>query len=154
MKRLLLLTGFAIGYVAGSAAGRERYEQIRSMALRVRNDPQVQAAAAAAADKAKEAAPVVKDKVTGAAEVAAHEVGLAILPPLRDLDEVAYMRFASVYRAFDSLADFEAEILALRADQVLDEAAEAAFADASAVARFGGAHDPAPPPVHASFAAP
>jgi len=93
-------------------------------------------------------------RATGAAEVAAHEVGLAILPPLRDLDEVAYMRFASVYRAFDSLADFEAEILALRADQVLDEAAEAAFADASAVARFGGAHDPAPPPVHASFAAP
>ena len=98
-------------------------------------------------------------RATGAAEVAAHEVGLAILPPLRELDEVAYMRFASVYRAFDSLADFEAEILALRADQVLDEAAQMAsaqpaYADASAVARFAGAHDPAPPPVHASSAAP
>jgi transcriptional repressor NrdR len=31
------------------------------------------------------------------------------------LDLVAYLRFASVYRAFDSLADFEAEITALRA---------------------------------------
>jgi transcriptional repressor NrdR len=51
----------------------------------------------------------------GAAEVPAHEVGLAILAPLRDLDEVAYLRFASVYRSFDSLADFEAEITALRA---------------------------------------
>ena len=53
----------------------------------------------------------------GAAEVPAHDVGLAILEPLRHLDEVAYLRFASVYRDFDSLADFEAEITALRASQ-------------------------------------
>ena len=53
----------------------------------------------------------------GAAEVPAHEVGLAILSPLRDLDEVAYLRFASVYRDFDSLADFEAEITARRASK-------------------------------------
>jgi len=53
----------------------------------------------------------------GAAEVPAHEVGLAILEPLRELDEVAYLRFASVYRGFESLADFEAEITALRASQ-------------------------------------
>jgi transcriptional repressor NrdR len=54
----------------------------------------------------------------GAAEVPAHEVGLAILEPLRALDEVAYLRFASVYRSFESLADFEAEIRALRATHV------------------------------------
>jgi hypothetical protein len=47
-------------------------------------------------------------------------VGLAILGPLRDLDEVAYLRFASVYRGFESLADFEQEIAALRAAH-LDE---------------------------------
>lgn len=52
----------------------------------------------------------------GAAEIASHEVGLAILGPLRDLDEVAYMRFASVYRSFGSLADFETEIAMLRAE--------------------------------------
>ena len=46
----------------------------------------------------------------GWAEVPAHEVGLAILGPLRELDEVAYLRFASVYRAFESADDFEAEI--------------------------------------------
>ena len=51
----------------------------------------------------------------GCGEIASHEVGLAILGPLRDLDEVAYLRFASVYRSFESLADFEAEITALRA---------------------------------------
>ena len=49
---------------------------------------------------------------------ARHEVGLAILRPLRELDEVAYLRFASVYRAFDSLEDFENEIAELRARHV------------------------------------
>ena len=60
---------------------------------------------------------VVEDqlRLAGSPEIAAHEVGLAILRPLRELDEVAYLRFASVYRAFESLADFEAEITALRA---------------------------------------
>ena len=51
----------------------------------------------------------------GAAEIPSHEVGLSILGPLRELDEVAYMRFASVYRSFSSAADFEREIEALRA---------------------------------------
>lgn len=55
-------------------------------------------------------------RATGAAEVPADEVGLAILGPLRELDEVAYLRFASVYRSFDSLADFEAEIVSLRSE--------------------------------------
>lgn len=53
----------------------------------------------------------------GAAEVPSQEVGLAILGPLRELDEVAYLRFASVYRSFESLGDFEAEIAALRAGE-------------------------------------
>jgi transcriptional repressor NrdR len=42
-------------------------------------------------------------------------VGLAILAPLRELDEVAYLRYASVYRNFASLEDFEGEIALLRA---------------------------------------
>ncbi len=53
-------------------------------------------------------------RATGVAEVGSHEVGLAILVPLRELDEVAYLRFASVYRSFSSLTDFEAEIVSLR----------------------------------------
>jgi len=56
-------------------------------------------------------------RATGAAEVDSGEVGLAILGPLRRLDEVAYLRFASVYRGFNSLADFETEIVALRTAQ-------------------------------------
>jgi transcriptional repressor NrdR len=55
----------------------------------------------------------------GVAELDAYEVGRAILPPLRELDEVAYLRFASVYRSFDDLAAFEAEIALLRAEAEL-----------------------------------
>ncbi|MEV4822369.1 transcriptional regulator NrdR [Micromonospora sp. NPDC049275] len=70
-------------------------------------------------------------RAKGAAEIPSHEVGLAILGPLRDLDEIAYLRFASVYRSFDSLADFEREIETLRAvararEQGRAEAVEAA----------------------------
>lgn len=56
-------------------------------------------------------------RAKGAAEIPSNEVGLAILGPLRDLDEVAYLRFASVYRGFESLADFEAEIEQLKAEK-------------------------------------
>ncbi|MGI5274591.1 transcriptional regulator NrdR [Nonomuraea sp. CA-218870] len=56
-------------------------------------------------------------RAKGAAEIASNEVGLAILGPLRELDEVAYLRFASVYRGFESLADFEAEIQQLKAEK-------------------------------------
>jgi transcriptional repressor NrdR len=53
-------------------------------------------------------------RATGSAELSAHDVGLAILGPLQDLDLVAYLRFASVYRAFESLEDFEDAVEELR----------------------------------------
>jgi transcriptional repressor NrdR len=95
----------------------------------------------------------------GLAEIPAHEIGLAILPPLRELDEVAYMRFASVYRSFSSLEDFEAEIDELRASRAFGASpadgptAYAHDREVSHVDRFAGAHDPAPPPVKAPAAA-
>ena len=55
-------------------------------------------------------------RLDGVAEVEAQEVGMAILAPLRELDEVAYLRYASVYRSFSSLEDFEGEIALLRAE--------------------------------------
>ena len=61
----------------------------------------------------------------GFAEVPAHEVGMAILAPLRRLDEVAYLRFASVYRAFESADDFEDEIAMLRAERGVPQPSEA-----------------------------
>ncbi|GAA6122840.1 transcriptional regulator NrdR [Bifidobacterium psychraerophilum] len=50
----------------------------------------------------------------GMAEIKSDEVGRAILGPLRDLDEVAYLRFASVYQNFNGLDDFEHAISELR----------------------------------------
>jgi transcriptional repressor NrdR len=50
----------------------------------------------------------------GLAEVPTQQVGLAILVPLRELDEVAYLRFASVYENYSSIEDFETGIAALR----------------------------------------
>ena len=71
----------------------------------------------------------VEDSLRGEgwAEVPAHEIGLAILGPLRALDEVAYLRFASVYRAFESAEDFETEIAVLRMERtsVVEERASA-----------------------------
>lgn len=51
---------------------------------------------------------------SGAASIEAQDIGLAILDPLRELDHVAYMRFASVYQSWDSLEDFRAAIEDLR----------------------------------------
>ena len=76
-------------------------------------------------------------KCEGWAEVPAHEVGLAILKPLRALDEVAYLRFASVYRAFESADDFEAEIAMLRAERTAVPATPGDLVEAAASAPPG-----------------
>lgn len=55
-------------------------------------------------------------RATGASQLDANDIGLAILPELRQLDEVAYLRFASVYQAFENLDDFELAIAQLRRD--------------------------------------
>ena len=91
------------------------------------SEPFIRQKAVAGVRKACKGRPVTEDdlarlgqqvedalRAEGQAEVPAHNVGLAILGPLRALDEVAYLRFASVYQAFDSLADFETAIAALR----------------------------------------
>ena len=46
-------------------------------------------------------------------EVSSANIGIAVLDELRTLDEVAYVRFASVYKGFDDLADFEREMTLL-----------------------------------------
>ncbi|GAA2154446.1 transcriptional regulator NrdR [Humibacillus xanthopallidus] len=56
-------------------------------------------------------------RAQGNAEIEAHEVGMAVLEPLRELDEVAYLRFASVYQGWESLEDFEGAIALLRAER-------------------------------------
>jgi transcriptional repressor NrdR len=91
-------------------------------------------------------------RATGCAEIPSHEVGLAILGPLRDLDEVAYLRFASVYRSFSSVADFEKEIAELRAGPVpgagVNPAATSAAADGEQATAAVGVPGTAAPTAH------
>ncbi len=77
IKRLPLLIAGGIGYVLGSRAGRERYEQLRTGFDKVKNDPRLQEKAHQATDLAKEKAPVVKDKLTEAAGAATEKVKAA-----------------------------------------------------------------------------
>lgn len=49
-------------------------------------------------------------------DVSSEWVGLAVLDRLRRLDEVAYLRFASVYKSFDGIDDFEREARLIKVD--------------------------------------
>ena len=53
-------------------------------------------------------------RASGQAEIPAEKIGVAILGPLEELDSVAYLRFASVYKNYESVDDFQREIDALR----------------------------------------
>ncbi|MCD2197267.1 transcriptional regulator NrdR [Actinomycetospora endophytica] len=86
-----------------------RDKVVRGVARACQGRPVDQDAVALLAHKVEETV-----RASGTAEVPSHEVGMAILGPLRELDAVAYLRFASVYRNFSSVADFEAEIADLR----------------------------------------
>ena len=57
-------------------------------------------------------------RASGQAEIPSEEVGVAILNPLKELNPVAYLRFASVYKHFESLDNFDAEVEALKNDQI------------------------------------
>ena len=87
-------------------------------------------------------------RATGVAQIEANEIGLAILDPLRQLDEVAYMRFASVYQGWQNLGDFEAAILRLRAEdaaagRTVDSSAEPAQSAEPAEPAAGPLGEPA-----------
>jgi hypothetical protein len=71
MGKLSMAAAFAAGYVAGAAAGRDRYESIKSTAQKIVNDPRVQDAAQKASDTVSEQAPKVAEQVKDAASSAA-----------------------------------------------------------------------------------
>ncbi len=52
----------------------------------------------------------VEDALRGESEVTSQQVGVAVLERLRQLDEVSYLRFASVYKGFEDIGDFEREV--------------------------------------------
>ena len=53
-------------------------------------------------------------RARGVAEIPSEEIGLAILGPLRELDPIAYLRFASVYLKYNTIEDFAPELDRLR----------------------------------------
>ncbi len=81
--------------------------------------------------RACEKRPVNKEQIEAAAleivnelereydnEIPARVIGEAVMKKLRQLDEVAYVRFASVYRRFEDIGEFEQEIKSMRATRV------------------------------------
>ncbi|MNV55172.1 Transcriptional repressor NrdR [compost metagenome] len=55
-------------------------------------------------------------RISGEREVPSIKVGEFVMNELRKLDHVGYVRFASVYRSFEDVADFREEIEKLERD--------------------------------------
>jgi hypothetical protein len=66
--KIALVVGGAVGYVLGTAAGRERYEQIKSQAQTLWNNPKVQETASQAQDLAKEKASDVASRASSSGQ--------------------------------------------------------------------------------------
>jgi len=62
--KILFVAGVGLGYVLGTRAGREKYEELRTAALKVWNDPRVQKQVDAVEDFVKDKAPDVADFVS------------------------------------------------------------------------------------------
>jgi len=70
MRKMMLLGAGAVGYVLGTKAGRERYEQIQRQAQKLRSNPKVQQSVEDARSAAKEAADTAGQKAKEAADTA------------------------------------------------------------------------------------
>ncbi len=64
-NKLVFAAGMAAGYVLGTRAGRESYEQLRSKAQKLWNDPKVQEKVSSTTGTLKSKAPVVQDSLKG-----------------------------------------------------------------------------------------
>ena len=99
LGKAALLVGLATGYVLGARDGRERYEQIKAQATKLKNDPRVQQKTAQAAELAKEKAPILKDVAakagsgdtsapsTSTEPISVDTAGTAVGSPVTTLDE-------------------------------------------------------------------
>lgn len=82
--RLVFAVGFGAGFVLGARAGRERYEQLRTLARKVADSPAVQQAAGALQAQAADLAKNAKDKLADRAGTARAKMGEALHERRRD----------------------------------------------------------------------
>jgi len=74
MSKMSFLAGIGVGYVLGARAGRQRYEQIKTGARGVWNNPKVQETVSHAQEVAAQKAPEVQHKIAATASTAVHKV--------------------------------------------------------------------------------
>jgi len=72
--KILLVVGLGVGYVLGSRAGREKYEQIKATASKLWNDPRVQRQVTSAEDFVKDKAPEVAEFLADGAKTVVSKV--------------------------------------------------------------------------------
>ncbi|MEO6534157.1 MAG: YtxH domain-containing protein [Pseudolysinimonas sp.] len=72
--KILFVTGLGLGYVLGTRAGREKYEQLKTGAMKFWNDPRVQRQVDAAESFVKDKAPDVAEFVSGNAKKVVSQV--------------------------------------------------------------------------------
>ncbi|HXW35674.1 MAG TPA: transcriptional regulator NrdR [Acidimicrobiales bacterium] len=81
----------------------ERSKLVAGMSSATKNRPVSQ-------EQLEAVARSVEESLRDTVEVTSQQIGLAVLERLGELDEVAYLRFASVYKGFEDIGDFQREV--------------------------------------------
>lgn len=103
-------SGFQVVKRSGVIETFSRSKLVQGVAKACQGRPVTEDSLALLAQKVEETL-----RAAGVSAVSTEDVGKAVLPFLAELDEVAYLRFASVYLDFNNLEDFESAIAQLRA---------------------------------------
>jgi len=94
-------------WVVKRAGQREPFDRVKVVSgvrAAIKNRPVTE-------DELEELAQQVEEALRGeGAEVSSQQIGVAVLERLRTLDDVAYLRFASVYKGFTDVGDFQREV--------------------------------------------
>ena len=97
--KILFVTGLGLGYVLGTRAGREKYEQIRSTAMKVWNDPRVQKQVDAVEEFVKDKGPEVAEFVSDGAKKVVAQVSRKKPAPRRPATSTPAARSSSTSKS-------------------------------------------------------
>ncbi|WP_255368458.1 hypothetical protein [Agromyces sp. CF514] len=145
--KVLFVVGLGVGYVLGTRAGRERYEQIKGAAASVWNTPTVQKGVDSAKDFAMARVGSVSDTVLDQVKAFIGNATKASGASKQDVRSAAESAKQNVSKAASAARDAVDETAA-KLDDAIDEAADAAEASAAADAKPAAkpARKPAPKP--------